>query len=186
MHDAQVVRARDAARDLDHDGQRARADAIGPASTSVDSVAAVEELHDDVGDAVVHLALIEDLDHVRVGDGLRAPRLAPEPLADVRVGRERRVHHLDGAGPVDELVARPVDGRHAALAEHVLDDVAAGDRLADERVENGRELGAVQEAVDGVGRVADMALGAGLHDSAELHPLASLFAAHPIGRDLRK
>ena len=92
-----------------------------------------------------------------------------------------RVHHLDGARPVDELVPRPVHRGHAPLAEHVLDDVAARDRLADERVVDGRELGAVQEAVDGVGRVPDMALRAGLHWLGKTRPpVASILAAHPI------
>ena len=91
-----------------------------------------------------------------------AARLAPEPLADDRVAREHRVHDLDGDRLVDELVARAVDGRHAAFADDLLDDVAPGEQRADARIGQRDESRALDEAIRCLVRVPHLALRAGL------------------------
>ncbi len=164
VHDAEVVRAGDAAGDLDHErhaaGARHRA-----GRDDVRERLAVEELHHDVRRAVGRLALIEDLDHVRMRDDLRALGFAPESFAHRGVGGENAVHHLHGARPVHQAVVGAVDRRHSALAEDVLDEVPPGERPADERIADIRELHAIEEAIDGVLGIPVLALRAGLHDA---------------------
>ena len=84
----------------------ARFAGIGPSGDDVGERLAVEVLHDHVGGAVAGVALLEDLDDVRVGDLLGALRLATEALAHDGIAREQRVHHLHGEGLIDHLVAR--------------------------------------------------------------------------------
>ena len=63
--------------------------------------------------------------------------LAVEAQDHLRVQGQLAVEHLDR----DAAAAgqpRPVDARHAALAEHALDGVAAGQDRADQRIERGR------------------------------------------------
>ena len=80
MDDAEVVRAGDAAGHLDHERHRA-GERDGAAGDDVGESLALEELHHDERRPVVGVALVEDLDDVRVGELLRALGLPPEPLA---------------------------------------------------------------------------------------------------------
>ena len=56
-----------------------------------------------------------------------------ESLSD-RIGREHRVHDLHGQRPIDQLVARAIDGCHTALADDLLDDVPPRKQRADPRI----------------------------------------------------
>ena len=175
MHDPEVVRPRDASRQLDHDGHRTPGQ-HGPLGHQVREGLAVQLLHHDVGRAALGLALIEDLDHVGVRQRPRGLGLAPEALADGGVRGHGGVHDLHGARPVDQLVGRPVYGRHTALADDALDQVPSGDRRADEGVLNVGERGAVEKAVDGILRISDVALGTSLHPGNQEPTLTARFA----------
>src|SRR6185503_12061344 len=74
-----------------------------------------------------------------------------------------RIHDLDRAGPVDELVTSAVHGRHSSLAEDFFDDVPARQGGAYPRVLQGDERLAVDEAERALVRVAEVALLAGFH-----------------------
>ena len=158
----EIVRARDASGDLDHDPHRA-CDGERPLGDEVRQDAAAQDLHHDVRGVVLRLALVEDLDDVGVAELLRALGLPAKALAHDVVGGERRVQDLDGAGAIDELVARAVDGGHPPLADDVLEHVAAGQQRADPRVGEGDQVNPVDEAELPLVRVAHRALRARLH-----------------------
>jgi len=104
----------------------ARTGATGPAVNQGGERLAVEQLHHDVGSAVFTFPLVEESRSrwdARATCALLASRT--KSLAHLRVRGEARIHHLDGAGAVDQLVLGSVDGRHPAFAQHVLDHVAA-------------------------------------------------------------
>ena len=69
---------------------------------------------------------------------------------------------LHGAQPVDELVARAVDGRHPPFADDLLEHVAPGEERADPRVLERDEIGPFDEAELRLVRVAHLALRARL------------------------
>ena len=94
---------------------------------------------------------------------LRGLGLAPKPLAHDRVAAQPGVHDLHGARAIDELVARPVDRRHAPFAEHLFDDVATAQRGAHARVLQMDQRLAVDEAECALVRVPEMALLASFH-----------------------
>jgi hypothetical protein len=77
----------------------------------------VEQLHDEVEDAVVHLPDVEHVDDVRVVDLRRGARLAREALARVLVRGRVRVHELDREVAAGARVDRAPDLAHAADTE---------------------------------------------------------------------
>ena len=88
-------------------------------------VHALDELHDDVGGAVV----VEGEVVERAMLGCLQPRSPSWPRRGTRrslgVGDDVRLHHLDDADLVEEPVADLVDGAHAALADLLEDLVLA-------------------------------------------------------------
>jgi len=85
------------------------------------------------------LAVVRDLDDVRVVDPIDGARLAQESLAARRVEREIRAEDLDRAEPFDDHVPREVHVRHPARPEPARHAVARGDRPAEERIGRLRE-----------------------------------------------
>ena len=186
MHDPQVVRPRDPAGHLDHVGdhspgrQRAGTEHVGERLP-------VEQLHHHEGRPLRRLTVVVDFDHVRVGEQLRILRLSPEALADRLVGGQHPAQHFDRARPLETSLPRPVDRRHPPLADDLLDDVPAGDRRADERVADLRQLRAVEKAKQRVLGEAQMTLRARLHrglpraggGKTEAHPIPDVCASAP-------
>ena len=82
------------------------------------------------------LALVEDRDHVGMGELGRSPGLAVELAGELRVVTETDVHHLDRDGPRQPGVDGLVDGRHAAAGEPLGDLVATVQQLPDQGVAN--------------------------------------------------
>src|SRR6185295_10084224 len=94
---------------------------------------------------------------------LRRLCLASKAFADHRVAAQPRIHDLDRAWPVDELVTSAVHGRHSSLAENFFDHVATRQGGAYARVLHGDERLAVDEAERALVRVPEVALLAGFH-----------------------
>ena len=80
------------------------------------------------------LAEVEHADRVRVLQPRARLRLVVEALHPRRILRHLRVEHLQRDDAIDRDLARLVDDAHAALADALLDLVAAVDDLADERI----------------------------------------------------
>jgi hypothetical protein len=77
-------------------------------------------LHDEIGDAVVFVDVMERAD-VRMRELRDDPRLPIEALAELRVGGERVGQHFDRNGAIETRVARLVDLAHPAGAERPQD-----------------------------------------------------------------
>lgn len=100
-------------------------------------------------------ALVEDRDHIGVREPGHRLGLADEALDERGVGRERRMHHLEGEHPVEPGVHGPVDRGHAAHGDAGIDAVAAVEQLPDERVLEGRIHAAESTSHRGHGRLAE-------------------------------
>jgi hypothetical protein len=118
-------------------GARDADDARGRHRPVVDQLgerAAVDEVHDDVGQPALGRAVVDDSDDVRVREPARALGLAREPLAHRRRRAGVAEQHLHGVALVRERrVVRLVHAPHAALADEPIDHVAT-DRLAEQRI----------------------------------------------------
>src|SRR5207237_8463686 len=88
---------------------------------------ALQPLHDEVAASVGETAEAEDVDDVRVADGVDRARLEDEALDEPGVERQGRVHDFDGGLLADERMRSTVDRRHAAVAELAIDRVLADD-----------------------------------------------------------
>ena len=93
-------------------------------------VAALEQLHDDVGLARGELPDVEHLGDVLALQLDRRARLALEPRDRERHAHCGRQHHLDRDALAEVDVARGHDEAHAALTEHALDAVFVREHLA--------------------------------------------------------
>ncbi len=63
----------------------------------------------------------------------RRTRLAQEPLAEPRIARQRRRHHLHRHQSIERLLAGQVHGAHPTPAELTLDEVTANPRASTQR-----------------------------------------------------
>ena len=90
-------------------------------------------LHDEVGHVGV-LALVEDVDDVRVREAGGRARLLDEPRSGTGVVGEVPVHDLDRDAPLEAQVGREVDGGHAAAGDARAHLIPAVDETADQRV----------------------------------------------------
>ena len=97
-------------------------------------VAPAQELHDEVELPVRRLAEVDDADRVRVVEAARRARLGDEARRGVLVAEEVRVDDLDRDGAAEVRLLGAVDAAHAADADELEDDVAAGQRPPDERI----------------------------------------------------
>ena len=92
----------------------------------LEQVHALEQLHRDVGRAVVVVAEVEDGEDVGVDDLGHRARLALEAALLVGVPRDLREHDLQGHVALEQRVARMVDDAHGAPA-HAADDLVLPD-----------------------------------------------------------
>lgn len=90
-------------------------------------------------------ALVEDSDHIGVREPGHGLGLADETLDERGVGRESRVHHLEGEHPVEPGVHGPVDRGHPAHGDAGIDAVAAVEQLPDDGVSLAERRGRVLE-----------------------------------------
>ena len=129
VHDPELVRERERAGDLAGEVQgesdRKRPDALDHRL----QVLAVDVLEDDEL-TLLPLASVDDRDDVRMRETGNRARLAAEALDVLGVAPEVLVEHLDGHATLEHGVVRPVDGRHAALADEQLQLVPADDQLS--------------------------------------------------------
>ncbi|MEQ9074368.1 MAG: hypothetical protein RLP09_10980 [Sandaracinaceae bacterium] len=159
VHHSQRVRARHARRDLPEQRERA----LGPEATLVhDQVserAPLEQLHDEVVEALGREAELVDADHVRVVEHARRARLPGEARdGQVAVGGVRLQHlhrHLAaevrGVGQIHHADAAPTelgDDLVAALDRVALGQLAAFERAAAEVRDGGAVIGAEADVSD--------------------------------------
>src|SRR5581483_695466 len=119
MDDALLVRGGETGGDLlavlhrlaDRDARRAR----GVAELFAQSLA-VEELHDEIGGAIVRSELV-DGDEVRVVERARGARLLFEAAQAIGVARDVGGEHFDRDVAADAGVARTEDFPHASRAD---------------------------------------------------------------------
>jgi vancomycin resistance protein YoaR len=155
---------RDAARHLGHQEQSAP-ELEGPFASDVGEGAPSEKLHDEIGRPILGLALVEDLDDVRVGELLSALGFATEALLDDRLASEGRGHDLHRARALGQRLGDPIDRGHSPFADHFFDEVSARDGRPDTWIANRDEVYPIDEAVDGLAGIAEVTSWAGLHRS---------------------
>src|SRR3954453_1752546 len=80
--------------------------------------------HPEFRPPVAGPADVVDVDHVRVREPRREPRLAQEPRAEGGVAGQVLGQQLDRDGPGELGGAREVDARHPAVAERAFEPVA--------------------------------------------------------------
>jgi hypothetical protein len=90
-------------------------------------VGALEQLHDQVGGAVLGVAEIEDLDDAGVVDRRRRAGLVEEPIDDAVVVRDVGVEQLDRGAPAEQRVLAEVDRPHTAGPDRGEDAIRADD-----------------------------------------------------------
>ena len=124
VDDARVVRAGEPVQEL-HDDVHLPLQGQGPrAAEDVEEVLALEQLHRDVGRAVVVVAQVEHGEDVGVDDLGHRPRLALEARLLVGVASDLREHDLEGDVPLQHGIAGVVDDAHGAPA-HTADDLVS-------------------------------------------------------------
>ena len=128
MDDADLVRVPEALQHLDDDRDLAPEVEGGLVAQDVQEVAALQQLHDDVGRAVGVVAEIEDRHDVRVHHPRDGPSFALEAQLVLRLVRELREHHLERDVALEVGIEGLEDGSHAPPAEEPHDAVLA-DRL---------------------------------------------------------
>ena len=130
VHDPVLVREAeslgDRERELDRASDRERPGALD----ELLEVLTVDELEDDEL-VPVGLAAVDHRDDVRMGELRDRPRLTPEALDVLRVVAEAGMQHLQCDVPLEQLVVRLVDARHAAGAHDLEHLVAVGDHVTD-------------------------------------------------------
>src|SRR5262249_52486554 len=94
---------------------------------------AFEIFHDVVEDLVLGMAIVKDLNRVRVSERRGQPHLSLEPLQLLRVRCTFRSNELHRTWPAEQEVLRQVNLAHAAraqsLLQHILAELAGIGRL---------------------------------------------------------
>ena len=117
MHDVGRVRGRERVRELARDARRlARSEQTARAQPRRERLAD-EEIHHEVGRAVLEGSEIADRDDRGVPDGRRRARLLEESGSEPAVGGEIAPEDLHREHAVERDVADLVDRTHAAFAE---------------------------------------------------------------------
>ena len=130
MNDAAAVRVSQAIAGL-HDVSQLFYDGDFPvAGDDLIERLAVEELHHQIGIALMIAQVIDD-DDVGVLQHAGGFGLTVEALEQVGILGKAAGHHLDGDDALDEVIHRLVHDAHAALAQNLNDVVLAdfGDRF---------------------------------------------------------
>src|SRR5205814_8987691 len=79
-------------------------------------------------------AEVADVDDVLMANARRRARLLHEALAEVDIASELAVQDLEGDLLHETVEGGEVDRAHAALAQLLLDEVAAGERGTEKRI----------------------------------------------------
>ena len=132
---ADGVRGVERRADLERDRRHAVGRQRALAGEQVLQVRALHVAHDEV-EVPGLLARRVDGDHVRVVDRGGDPRLALEALAEAGVAGAVGGDELEGDGPAERQLRRPVDDAHAAAAGDRL-DAAAGELGAWKQIGHG-------------------------------------------------
>ncbi len=119
-------------------------------SADLRQVGAVDELHDDVGRALVADAEVVDLGDSRVTQPRRYLGLAQEPRLMLLLLPELRADHLDHPHLLQQPVADLVDRPHPALA-HLLEDLVLAVDLVDAEPDLGHLSAPRRSATGGCG-----------------------------------
>jgi hypothetical protein len=114
---------------VDHAPERERSIVVDDAR----EVPPAQELHHEVELAAV-LAEVDDRDRVRVVQAARRAGLGDESDRGALVTEQVRMDDLDRDRAPERLLLGAVDPAHAADADELQDDVAAGERRSDQRV----------------------------------------------------
>lgn len=133
MHDARAVRRGQSGEDRIHDGDRL---GEGEAFLLAHQLAQGDPrqvLHDEVRHLAV-LALVEDVDDVRVGQSRGRTSFLDEAVLEDRVIREVAVHDLERDSAFESKIGGDVDGGHTASRDAPANPVPAVDQAADQRV----------------------------------------------------
>jgi hypothetical protein len=144
VHDAALVRVRQALRDVarEHDGARLAQAPL--AREHVGEALAVHVLHGDVEQALGRLAEVEHAHDVAVREQAGRLGLALEAGAAARVEREIAVEDLHREEARDAHVRGAVHLAHAARGDAVLDAVPVAHDRAEQRI---RDVGARGDAI---------------------------------------
>jgi len=186
VHDAVLVRRREAAQDLSHhvDGELEGKHGLSPQQGF--ERLAVEQLHHHEQQAVAGAPEVEDVDDVWVTDGARGSRLALETGSELGVGAGALDEGLDRHAPAERDVQRLVDDAHRAPPELAPYLVFAFEQLAwGEGGPRGRDGPARERAVLGFSRVLAAAVRArhGPRVTAECRPVSNVAPAGPVLKD---
>jgi hypothetical protein len=137
VRDARLVCGAEPGENALHDVQRLTRAQPPTGAQEVTQGVAGHVLHGEVQGPPVR-ALVEDRDHVRVGEPGDRPGLGDETANEVLVPGQFRMHDLQRDRPVEPGVRAQVDGRHAAVGEMGLHPVPAIEDLADGHAGEGR------------------------------------------------
>jgi hypothetical protein len=125
VHDAGLVRRLQRRGDLAGDRQRARRRQRAVVVHHLAEGAPLQELHDEVVQAVVGLAEVGDVHDVRVPDLVDRPGLLEEARHELGVRAHVGVQDLDGHPLADGRMDAEVHRPHAAAGQRALHPVAA-------------------------------------------------------------
>ena len=130
MHDAACVRLVHGAAGLQHVAHSLADRHLPALGQLLGEILPVEVFHDHERHAGGQHVHVGDPRHIAAPQLDGGARLTLESADDLRVGEHARVQHLDREALVEPLVPRLEHHAHAALAEHALDPILAGDDLA--------------------------------------------------------
>ncbi len=169
VHEAVLVRERQAPRDLDRERERPidRQRPVGRDQT-LEGLAA-DVLEDDEL-ALIVLAAVDHRHDVGVREHRRRARFAAEALDVLRVLLVVVVQHLQRDRAVEKPVVRPVDARHRAGADELFELVAVREHLPDHPQRLDAYWGACGDAsgqADWTRRAQPVAAATGKPDGAE-------------------
>ena len=133
MHDPGAVRCGETREDRVHDRDRLRHRESALLTEEFAQGDTGKVLHDQIGHVAV-LALVEDVDHMRVGEPGRRPCLLDEPTLEHGVVAQVAVHHLERDASLEPEVGGHVHGRHASARDARAHPVSAVDQTSDQRV----------------------------------------------------
>jgi hypothetical protein len=117
VHDALAVQISQREECLMRDLQREREVRRMSRDHQVGEVDSLDELHDEIGRAVVVQREVMDRADMRVLQPGRRLGLLDEPALELFVADHLRTHDFDDANLVQQLVANLVDGAHAAFPD---------------------------------------------------------------------